>query len=442
MANQALAVKIPQEEKQLQYKAPTGTQDILPQDQLYWRYVIARMRHIAGMYGFQEIDVPMFEDTSLFARGIGQATDIVDKEMYTFEDRSGHSLTLRPEFTAGVMRAYVEHGMRVRPSPVKLYSIGPTFRYERPQAGRYRQFWQLNIEVIGEQDPAADLEAMSVAWHIYADMGFRGLSFQLNSTGCPRCMPGYRQVLVAYYQDYVETICDDCRRRLKVNPLRLLDCKQPQCQPIIAAAPHITDHLCAECADHFAALQGYLDDLGRAYTLNHRLVRGLDYYTKTVFEVWAEGIGAQNALCGGGRYDGLIELIGGPPTPGVGFAAGVDRIILTLKSQDIEPPPLSAPQVFIAYRGGAAKRAAIQLLYQLRGADLAVVMGFGDRSLKAQLRQAGRQGMAYTLLLGEDELAAGQVTVRDMAQGQQERVDRDQIVTRLQSRLAGLQDRL
>ena len=420
----------------MQYQAPTGTQDILPEDQPYWRYVIARLRHIVEQYGFQEIDVPMFEDTSLFARGVGEATDIVEKEMYTFEDRGGRSLTLRPEFTAGLMRAYVEHGMHVRPSPVKLYSIGPIFRYERPQAGRYRQHTQLDVEIVGEQDPATDLEIMSVAWHIYADLGFRGLSFQLNSNGCPQCKPDYTKVLRAYYQDHQDTICDDCKRRLLTNPLRLLDCKQPQCQPVMAGAPHITDHLCAGCADHFATLRTYLDDLDRPYVLNHRLVRGLDYYTKTVFEVWVEGIGAQSSVCGGGRYDGLIELLGGPPTPAVGFATGIERIILTLKNQGIEPLPLPGPQVFLAHLGEAAKRAAIRLLDQLRQADVGAVMGFGDRSLKAQLRQAGRQGMAYVLVLGEDELAAGQVTVRDMAQGQQERVAQDGIVAWLQDHLA------
>ena len=419
----------------MQYQAPTGTQDILPEDQPYWRYVIGRMRHIAEQYGFQEMDVPIFEDMSLFARGVGEATDIVEKEMYTFQDRGGRALALRPEFTAGVMRAYVEHGMRVRPSPVKLYSLGPIFRYERPQAGRYRQSTQLNVEAIGEQDPAADLETMSVAWHIYADLGFGGLSFQLNSTGCPQCKPGYNQVLVAHYQDHLSTICDDCKRRLGANPLRVLDCKQTQCQPIIEGAPHITAHLCKECADHFAALRSYLDDLGRPYTLNHRLVRGLDYYTKTVFEVWAEGIGAQNALCGGGRYDGLVELVGGPPTPSVGFATGIERIILTLKEQNIEPPPLPAPQVLLAYRGETAKHVAIRLLYQLREAEVGAVMGFGDRSLKAQLRQAGRQGMAYVLILGGDEVAAGKVTARDMAEGRQESVDQNVIVTWLKNRL-------
>jgi histidyl-tRNA synthetase len=420
----------------LRHKAPAGTHDILPEDQPYWHHVVGRVRHIASAYGFQEIDVPMFEDTSLFARGIGEATDIVEKEMYSFEDRGGRSLTLRPEFTAGVMRAYIEHGMRVRPMPVKLYSLGPTFRYERPQAGRYRQFWQLNVESIGEQDPAVDLEVMSVAWHIYTDMGFGGLSFQLNSTGCPKCKPGYEQTLAVYYQDHLDTICDDCRRRLETNRLRLLDCKQLQCQPVIEGAPHSVHHLCGECADHFSALRSYLDNLDRPYTVNHRLVRGLDYYTKTVFEVWAEGIGAQNALCGGGRYDGLIELIGGPPTPGVGFASGIDRIILTLKQQTIQPPPLPAPRVSIAYRGEIAKRAAIRLLYQLREADVGAVMSFGDRSLRAQLRQAGRQGAAFALILGDEEVASRQVTVRNMAEGRQESVDRNAIITWLQSHVS------
>jgi histidyl-tRNA synthetase len=424
----------------LQYQAPTGTQDILPEDQPYRRYVISRMRHIVEQYGFQEMDVPMFEDTALFARGVGEATDIVEKEMYTFEDRGGRSLTLRPEFTASLMRAYIEHGMHVRPSPVKVYSVGPTFRYERPQAGRYRQFWQLNVESIGEQDPATDLEIMSVAWHVYADLGFRGLSFQLNSTGCPECKPDYTRVLVTYYQDHLGVICDDCRRRLSTNPLRVLDCKLPQCQPVIAGAPHITDYLCAGCADHFAALQSYLDDLGRPYTLNPRLVRGLDYYTKTVFEVWVEGIGAQNAVCGGGRYDGLVELLGGPPTPAVGFATGIDRIVLTLKSQGIEPPPLPAPRVFLAYRGEAAKRATIRLFERLREADVGAMMAFGERSLRAQLRQAGRQGMTYVLILGDDELVADQVMVRDMAGGQQERVAQNEIVAWLQNRLVAQGD--
>ncbi len=417
------------------YQAPTGTQDILPEEQPYWRYVSDHMRHVVERYGFEEVDVPIFEDTALFARGVGEATDIVEKEMYTFEDRGGRSLTLRPEFTAGVMRAYIEHGMHVRPSPVKLYSTGPIFRYERPQAGRYRQFWQLNVETIGEQDPATDLEIMSVAWHIYAGLGFGGLSFQLNSTGCPACKPGYKQALAAHYRPHLATICDDCQRRLDSNPLRVLDCKQPQCQPVIATAPRITDHLCAECAAHLAALRTYLDDLGRPYTLNPRLVRGLDYYTKTVFEVWAEGIGAQNALCGGGRYDGLVELLGGPPTPSVGFATGIDRIILTLKSQSIEPPPLPRPQVFMAYRGQAAKQAAIRLLYRLREADIGAVMGFGERSLRAQLRQAGRQGVAYALILGDDELASAQVTVRDMASGQQEQVAQTHVVAWLNNHL-------
>ncbi|HHH42393.1 MAG TPA: histidine--tRNA ligase, partial [Chloroflexi bacterium] len=317
------------------FQRPTGTQDILPEEQPYWEHVRSHAVRLARQAGFERIDVPIFEATDLFARGIGTATDVVEKEMYTFEDKGGNSLTLRPEFTAGVVRAYIEHGMHVRPQPVKLYSLGPVFRYDRPQAGRYRQFHQLNLEILGTQDPAADLEIMLLVWELYAGLGFQGLSFQLNSTGCPRCRPGYVEVLKAYYQKHIDEICDDCRRRLQTNPLRVLDCKAEQCQPVIAAAPPIGDHLCDECADHFATLREYLDLLDRPYILNHRLVRGLDYYTKTVFEVWAAGIGAQAAVCGGGRYDGLAEILGGPPTPGVGVAAGIERIVLVMKAQGV-----------------------------------------------------------------------------------------------------------
>ena len=299
-----------------QFQRQSGTLDILPEDQPYWYHVRARARHLAELAGFERIDVPMFEATELFARGVGEGTDIVDKEMYSFEDRGGHEITLRPEFTAGVLRAYIENGMHVLPQPVKLYTFGPIFRYERPQAGRYRQHTQFNVEVLGDQDPAVDLEVMVLAWDLYASLGFRDLAFQLNSTGCPKCKPGYIAVLKAYYADHLGETCEDCHRRLEVNPLRVLDCKANGCQPIIEGAPHIIDYLCEACAAHLAELRESLDLLGRSYTVNHRLVRGLDYYTKTVFEVWATGIGAQAAVCGGGRYDGLVELIGGPPTPG------------------------------------------------------------------------------------------------------------------------------
>ena len=417
------------------YKAPRGTQDILPQDQPYWNYVKETAVRILHLYGYQPIDTPIFEETSLFVRSVGETTDIVEKEMYTFEDKGGVSLTLRPEFTAGVVRAYIEHGMHVWPQPVRLYSIGPAFRYERPQAGRFRQFHQINVEAIGEQDPALDFEVMSIAWQLYEELGFKGLSFQVNSTGCPKCRPGYVKVLREYYQSRVDEICDDCKRRLERNPLRLLDCKQDRCQPAIAGAPRITEYLCDECAEHFQALRSYIDLVGWPYTLNHRLVRGLDYYTKTVFEVWAEGIGAQNAVCGGGRYDGLAEELGGPPTPGVGFAAGIERIVMTMKYQGIQVPPLESPRVFIAYVGDEAKREAIKLAHTLRIRQVGAICALGNRSLKSQMKRADKSGVLYTIILGEEELARQALTVRDMRNGQQLEISADSVVEWLKDRL-------
>jgi histidyl-tRNA synthetase len=410
------------------YQAPRGTQDILPEEQPYWRHVQGRIAQVCALYGYAPIETPLFENTEIFARGVGEGTDIVDKEMYSFLDRGGDSLTLRPELTASIVRAYIEHGLAKRPQPVRLYGLGPCFRYERPQAGRYRQHNQLSVEGIGEMDPALDVEVMSVAWHLYADLGFRNLTFQINSIGCPKCRPPYLERLVAYYRPYQEVVCQDCQRRLVKNPMRLLDCKEEQCQPIIAAAPYSTDYLCPECREHFATLQRYLKLLQRPYTFNHRLVRGLDYYTKTVFEVWAEGIGAQNAVCGGGRYDVLAEILGGPPTPAVGFGSGIERIILTIKQQQVAVPPLPVPVALVAYQGPAAKEAALALLARLRAADIPAISPYGERSLKAQLRQAGSLGVRYALIIGEEEVCAGTVTVRDMARSQQQALPLDEVL--------------
>ena len=416
------------------FQRPTGTLDTLPEEQPYWAHVRAQARRLLERAGFGRIDLPIFEATDLFARGLGAVTDVVEKEMYTFTDKGGDSLTLRPEFTAGVVRAYIEHGMHVLPQPVKLYSLGPVFRYDRPQAGRYRQFNQLNIEIVGEQDPAADLEIMLLVWELYAGLGFRDLSFQLNSTGCPRCRPRYVQVLTEYFRRIADEICEDCQRRLERNPLRMLDCKAEQCQPLIERAPPILDHLCEECAEHFALLREYLDTLGRPYILNHRLVRGLDYYTKTVFEVWAAGIGAQAAVCGGGRYDGLAELLGGPSTPAVGVAAGLERIILVMKEQGVHVPPLPPPPVFLAPLGLPARREAARLAEALRHAGVGTWLAFGDRGLKSQLREADKRGAQYVVIVGEDELARGVAAVRDMQAGEQVEVELTELVTWLQNR--------
>ena len=417
------------------FQRPKGTLDTLPEDQHYWHHVRAQARRMAELTGFERIDVPIFEATELFARGVGAGTDIVDKEMYSFADKGSHKITLRPEFTAGLVRAYIENGMRVRSQPVKLYTIGPIFRYEQPQAGRYRQHTQFNVEIMGEKGPVADLEVMLLAWDLYADLGFSDLAFQLNSTGCPQCKPGYVVLLKNYYGEHSDQICKDCVRRLERSPLRVLDCKSKQCQPLIAQAPHIIDHLCDECDEHLSTLREYLDLLGRRYTINHRLVRGLDYYTKTVFEVWASGIGAQAAVCGGGRYDGLVKLLGGPPTPGVGFGSGLERIILVMKERGVQVPALPTPSVYLAHLGPQAKREALRLVYDLRREGVGAWVAFGKRGLKSQLRESGKRAVRYAVILGDDELAAGLATVRDMQTREQSNVELAGLVAWLKARV-------
>jgi histidyl-tRNA synthetase len=417
-----------------QFTRPKGTQDILPEDQPYWEYLQAVVAKAALSRGFERIDTPIFEMTELFARGVGEGTDIVEKEMYTFKDKGERDMTLRPEFTAGVVRAYIENGMHVLPKPVKLYSTGPAFRYEEPQAGRYRQFHQFNAEILGVESPLADLEVMLLAWDIYEELGFENLSFQLNSTGCPVCRPDYVKALQAHYHGHEDVICEDCRRRMVQNPLRVLDCKQPQCQPVILAAPKITGMLCESCAQHFAELRRDLDGLSKPYTLNHRLVRGLDYYTKTVFETWAEGIGAQAAVCGGGRYDGLAELLEGPATPAVGFAAGMERAVMVMKAQGVPVPRLPQPPVYLAYLGEAGRTHAVKLLDEVRKAGIGAQIAMGG-SLRAQLRHANKRDARFALIIGEDELRRGEVTLRDMAGGEQINIAVAEAVLTLQERL-------
>lgn len=404
------------------FQSPKGTKDVLPEEQPYWQYVEDTIRRVVRLYEYERLDLPVFEETVLFQRGVGEGTDIVEKEMYTFLDRGGTSITLRPEFTAGIVRSYLQHGMSSLPKPVKVWAIGPVFRYERPQAGRYRQHIQFDVEALGEQDPAVDFEIMSIAWHLYDELGFKNLSFQINSIGCPVCRPNYLDKLVNYYKQQLNEICEDCRKRVDKNPLRLLDCKNPQCQPAIEAAPAVIKSLCGECREHFRTLRKYLEDSGNEYSLNHRLVRGLDYYTKTVFEVWAQGIGAQNAVCGGGRYDGLSEAIGGDPTPAVGFASGMERIVLTLIQEGVDVPRGHSPHVFFAFKGEEAKKKVVGLLSRLRETGVESIMGFGSRSLKAQLREANRCGAEYTVILGEEELAKGEAQVKVMEGGAQESV--------------------
>ena len=415
------------------YQAPRGTADILPEEQAYWRYIEQAAVRACQLYGYERIDTPILEDTGLFIRSVGEETDIVAKEMYTFTDRGENRVTLRPEGTAPVCRAYLEHGFGNRTKPVKLYYLSPIFRYDRPQAGRYRQHHQFGCEVIGDGDPALDAEVIDIAWQFFKQLKLERLSPQLNSIGCQKCRPRYLKVLEGYSADHTQELCPDCRIRAVKNPLRLLDCKRPTCRKLAAEAPRSTDYLCPECAQHFGELKRYLKLLELPYELNHCLVRGLDYYTRTVFEILPEAEGAQSALGGGGRYDDLIHELGGKPTPGVGFAIGIERTILNLKKQDIAVPPLPRPQVFVAYLGSQAKDEAIKLAARLRQDGIGVIEAVGSKSLKAQLRQANNLKARYAVIIGEQEVNTGTVMLRDMVTAEQKALAAGELKAALES---------
>ena len=417
------------------FQAPRGVADILPEDQPYWRWLRQTASRVAESYGYRQIDTPVFEDKGVFVRPGAGGTDIVDKEIYLFEDRGGDELALRPEGTAGVCRAYIEHGMGSRPQPVRLFYIASIFRYDRPQAGRYRVHHQFGCEAIGDGEPYLDAELIDLLATLYAALGLSGQSLQLNSIGDSVCRPAYIEKLRAYYADKLDRMDGDCQRRFYTNPLRLLDCKSPTCQPFKARAPRIIDYLCDACQAHFDALRRYLDELGHVYELNPYLVRGLDYYTRTVFEFQPAEEGAQSTLGGGGRDGGLMEELGGQPTPGVGFGSGIERLIINLKRQELGPETAPAPDAFIAVAADEAEGPALRLARELRRAGLEAVVG-GGRSLRAQMRHANAIGARRALVLGREELASGTVTVRDLAGQQQEQLALGEVVARLAGRAA------
>ena len=418
------------------YKRITGMRDVLFEEQRYWRFILAKIQETVDLFGYQRLDTPLLEQANLFIRGVGEGTDIVEKEMYIFDDRDNTRLALRPEFTAGIMRAYIENGLHTLPTPLRVWTVGPLFRHERPQAGRYRQHSQFDIEVIGEQDPAVDVEVISLAWHLFTNLGFHGLRLYINSTGCPVCKPAYTQALVAYFTAFADKLPPDDKMRLQKNPLRILDSKEEVTQPLLANAPRITDHLCADCADHFSKLKSYLAALGRPFEVDYRIVRGLDYYTKTVFEIKADGLGSQDTICGGGRYDGLIEELGGQPTPGIGFGSGIERYVIALQHLGIEPPLEPLPKVTVSYLGQQAKPVALKVAETLRQENIGVLFTPGDRSLKAQLKAANRIQADFAVILGEDEVKAGQATVRQMNDSQQTMVALSHLLGWLKERLS------
>jgi len=413
-----------------EYAAPRGTRDILPGETEKWRFVEEQVHRTCADFGYAEVRTPLFEHSELFSR-LGEATDLVQKEMYSFDDRGGRGLTLRPEGTAPVARAYLQHRMDAWPQPVKLYYISPMFRYERPQAGRYRQHHQFGAEALGTLDPAIDAEVIMLAVEFYRRVGLSDLSLELNSIGCPVCRPGYREELSRYFAPLLHRMCGDCQVRFGRNVLRMLDCKQPECREVSAGAPRSTDHLCPECRRHLDELVSYLEAAGLNWRLNPRLVRGIDYYTKTVFEVSAAVLGADRALGGGGRYDGLIAGLGGPDTPAVGFGLGLDRLLIVLEEGGLLLPVGQGLEAFLACAGEGAHAAAFKLLMDLRRAGVAADMDFTQRSLKAQMKAADHMRARYVVIVGQDELARGKVILREMSGGAQSELEVHEVVPRL-----------
>jgi len=412
-------------------KAPRGTKDVLPSESKKWQYVENLMRNLCDLYGFKEIRTPVFEHTELVLRGVGETTDIVQKEMYTFEDRGGRSITLKPEGTAPAVRAFIEHNLVNEVLPGKLYYITPVFRYERPQAGRLREHHQFGIELFGSKDPSADAEVISLAMELFNRLGIKNLEININSIGCPKCRKNYNEVLKDYLKNNYDNLCSTCRDRFERNPLRILDCKTDGCKKIVKDAPVIIDYICEECREHFEGLKKHLDVLGYKYNVNPMIVRGLDYYTKTVFEIVSKDIGSQGTVCGGGRYDGLFEECGGPSIPAVGFGMGIERLLLTLESQGISLPVDDKIDVFIASIGDEAGLKAFELISDLRRNNISADKDRMDRSLKGQMKYADKIKAKYTLVLGDNELNSGKAKLKNMQNGEQIEIEINYLIETL-----------
>lgn len=413
--------------------APRGTKDILPDTVGDWNYVEGEIRELCRRFGYSEIRTPIFEHTELFQRGIGEGTDVVDKEMYTFTDRGERSITLRPENTASAVRAYLQNKLYAQSNLVKLFYIGSMFRYDRPQAGRMREFHQFGVEALGEANPAVDAEVILLAMNLLEGLGLKDLELSINSVGCPKCRSKYRTMLQDFFRDKLEDLCEDCRSRFERSPLRILDCKKDSDKPYMADAPNITDCLCEECAEHFAKLKELLTSAGISFTHDSRLVRGLDYYTKTAFEIKYPPLGAQSAVAGGGRYDGLIEEMGGNPTPAVGFATGLERLLLALESQNLLPEKNRSVDAYVVALGETAQAEGFKLLNSLRQQGLSAAMDFAGRSMKAQMKQANKLGAKYSVILGEDEIAEGVVMLRSMEDSSQAKVPMNQVAEKIKA---------
>lgn len=396
-----------------------GTEDVLPKDSYRWQFVEDVMRKESAAYGFKEIRTPVFEHTELFARGVGQTTDVVQKEMYTFDTKGGESVTLRPEGTAGAARAVLEHGLVNDSLPIKASYFVSCYRYEKPQAGRLREFHQFGLECYGTQSPVADAELICAAQSIFDRLGIKQLRLEINSIGCPTCRAEYHKALKEYFYGYKDELCETCNSRLEKNPMRILDCKSPVCSKIAQGAPKITDYLCDECKEHFASVQKYLDAAGVEYTVNPTIVRGLDYYTKTVFEFVTDFIGAQGTVCGGGRYDGLIEELGGKHLPSLGFAMGIERLLMLMDKQGIEIPKPSTCDLYVAVMGEKASLKSFEIIKAVRSCGLIAETDIVGRGLRAQMKYADKIGAKFSMVLGDNEIEQGEAVIKNMSSGEQ-----------------------
>lgn len=416
-------------QKNIKLQTPPGFHDILPKDHEYFTFVKKVVRHRARQAGFRRITTPILEFTEVFDRSIGDATDIVEKEMYTFEDKGGRSMTMKPEGTAGIVRSYIENGMKELPQPVELYYIEPHFRYDKPQKGRFRMFWQFGFEILGESDPALDVQCIFIAYKIFADLGVdKNFTLQINNIGSSKSRAKYIEALVSYYTGKERSLCEKCRTRLQKNPLRLLDCKAEDCIILAELAPKFSQYRSKDDQEFYQSVKEFLDELEIKYVENEKLVRGLDYYSQTVFEFWDAETGQQNAVGGGGRYDGLCEIMGGEPTPAVGFAVGIERLIDNMKKNGVEVPSKDDVHIFVAQLGDQAKKKCLRLMDQLRERGVHTIGALGKNSFKAQLRLADKFKVPYALILGITEVREGKIIIRDMSKGQQRYVMMDEVV--------------